>query len=195
MVKIIVEVTVIKLHLGCGKRDFGEEWIHVDGAAFSHVKYHDLWNLPVDDSSVDLIYSSHCLEYFDAASVEDLLEKWIVKLKVGGVLRLAVPDFESIVTAYKKMECGFFRTYRMEDFVGILYGKWLMGDEQIYHKTVYDFDSLSRLLTKKGIIDVRRYDWRKVEHGHIDDHSQAYLPHMDKENGLLMSLNVEGVKK
>jgi hypothetical protein len=28
----------------------------------------------------------------------------------------------------------------------------------------------------------------------FDDHSQAYLPHMDKENGTLISLNIEAVK-
>jgi len=25
----------------------------------------------------------------------------------------------------------------------------------------------------------------------LDDYSQAYVPHMDKENGILISLNVE----
>jgi hypothetical protein len=28
----------------------------------------------------------------------------------------------------------------------------------------------------------------------MDDYSQSYLPHMDKENGTLMSLNLEAVK-
>jgi len=27
----------------------------------------------------------------------------------------------------------------------------------------------------------------------VDDFSQAYLPHMDKEHGTLVSLNLEGV--
>ena len=42
--------------------------------------------------------------------------------------------------------------------------------------------------------DVKRYDWRDTEHAEFDDHSQAYLPHMDKENGTLISLNIEAVK-
>jgi len=28
----------------------------------------------------------------------------------------------------------------------------------------------------------------------IDDHSKAYFPHMDKENGKLLSLNIEAIK-
>ena len=34
-------------------------------------------------------------------------------------------------------------------------------------------------------INIRLYDWRDTEH------SQAYIPHMDKENGIFVSLNVE----
>ena len=43
--------------------------------------------------------------------------------------------------------------------------------------------------------DVKLYDWKKTEHSNYDDHSQAYFPHMDKDNGLLVSLNVESQKK
>lgn len=45
-----------------------------------------------------------------------------------------------------------------------------------------------------GFKDVRRYDWRQTEHKDYDDFSQAYIPHMDKENGLLISLNIEATK-
>ena len=64
----------------------------------------------------------------------------------------------------------------------------------IYHKTCYDFLSMSTLLEQCGFKNVIRYDWRETEHSHIDDHSQAYFPHMDKQHGTLVSLNVEAVK-
>ena len=70
-----------------------------------------------------------------------------------------------------------------------------MGDTKIYHRTCYDFKSLKTLLENNGFTDVSVYDWRGTEHSHIDDHSQAYLPHMDKEHGTLISLNVECKKK
>ena len=54
-------------------------------------------------------------------------------------------------------------------------------------KTVYDYDSLKELLENAGFKNIHKWDWRTVEHGHIDDYSQAYLPHMDKENGPLLS--------
>lgn len=32
-----------KIHIGCGKRDFGDDWFHVDGShEYSHIKHHDI---------------------------------------------------------------------------------------------------------------------------------------------------------
>jgi hypothetical protein len=56
---------------------------------------------------------------------------------------------------------------------------------------IFDEELLSRSLLEVGFKRVRRWDWRQVEHGAIDDYSQAYLPHLDKDHGLLMSLNLE----
>jgi len=68
------------------------------------------------------------------------------------------------------------------------------GERTIYHRTVYDFESLRSVLESVGFKNVRRYDWRQTIHKDYDDYSQAYIPHMDKENGLLISLNVEADK-
>jgi len=111
-------------------------------------------------------------------------------LKSDGVLRIAVPNFSVIVSLYIKG----YEPYELEDFLGPLYGKMRMGKDTIYHKTVYDFNSLKKTLENVGFKDVSHYDWRETEHSEFDDHSQAYLPHMDKENGTLISLNVECVK-
>ena len=175
----------MKLHLGCGKRDFGEGWVHVDMADFPHIVWKDVVNLPHGDNSCDVIYASHLLEYFDRVEVVEVLQEWKRVLKPSGVLRLAVPDFEKLCSLYTS-------GHGIERVLGPLYGKW--GTPPVYHKTTYDFASLSELLHGVGFQDIARYDWRDTEHSHIDDHSQAYFPHMDKENGMLISLNVEAVK-
>ena len=69
------------------------------------------------------------------------------------------------------------------------------GPVTLYHKTVYTFASLQALLEANGFGDIRRYDWQQTIHKDHDDHSQAYFPHMDKENGILVSLNVEATKQ
>lgn len=174
-----------KLHIGCGIRDFGLDWIHIDGAKFPHISYHDITKLPFKGNTVDIIYSSHTIEYFDREEVVSVLNEWKRVLKPDGVLRLAVPDFRKMMNLY------IDKDYRIERFLGPIFGKMKMGKNTIYHKTTYDFESLSILLKEIGFNDIKRYDWRKTEHANIDDHSMAHLPHMDKDNGTLISLNIE----
>ena len=196
----------VKLHLGCGKRDFGDDWIHIDSGDFPHLHSHDVTQLPFEDNSVDLIYASHLLEYFDREEAVEVLSEWRRVLKYppggpGGVLRLAVPDFETMVILYL-----WKKEYKLESFLGPLYGKINMEtvhmednrfkeSKTVYHKTTYDLDSLEELLKSVGMENIHKYSWKETEHSEFDDQSQAFLPHMDKEKGILISLNVECTKK
>lgn len=177
---------MIKLNLGCGRRDFGKDWDHIDGSDYPHIKSHDIVNLPYDENSVDLIYASHVFEYFDRDEANNVLKNWKKVLKSGGTLRLAVPDFEACAKLYVSNE------YQLSNFLGPFFGKWKMTeDKTIYHKTVYDYSDLKKVLEDNGFDNIKKWDWKDVEHGKYDDYSQAYLPHMDKINGTLISLNIE----
>lgn len=181
---------MIKLNLGCGWRNFGKEWTHIDGGDYDHLDYNDVTKLKFKDNSVDLIYASHVLEYFDREEGILVLKEWYRVLKSGGVLRIAVPDFETMTNLY------YFNEINLNDILGPMFGKMKMGDKNIYHKTVYDFKSLSNLLSKIGFNKSYEYNWKDYKvHRDNDDHSQAYLnPKGDKDNGVLISLNVETTK-
>ena len=184
----------IKLHLGCGGR-YIPGFIHIDLDDYPHIDYKsDISNLSMfKDSSVDLIYSCHALEYFDREEVQKVLKEWYRVLKRNGILRVAVPDFEAIVKVYLK-----YKDLNHKGILGPLYGRIVIktpdGEKTIYHKTVYDFKSLKEVLESIGFKNVHRYDWKKTIHKDYDDFSQAYIPHMDKEHGILISLNVEAEK-
>ena len=163
--------------------------MHVDRANFEHIDYRvSVATLPMfEDDAAELIYSSHVLGYFDRIEARAVLAEWKRVLCPGGILRLAVPDFEALGEIY-------FQHRNLDMILGPLYGRMEVSGTTIYHKTVYDFGSLRELLEDCGFRDVRRYDWRETIHASVDDHSQAYIPHMDKEHGKLISLNVECVK-
>jgi predicted SAM-dependent methyltransferase len=183
---------MINLNLGCWHRHI-PGWVHVDLCDMPHIDHKSgIDQLPMfADEAVDLIYSSHSFEYFDRAQAPAVLSEWHRVLKPGGTLRLAVPDFEALVKVYEM-------TGETARVVGPLYGRMEIetpdGPTILYHKTTYDFASLSMLLRENGFSQVRRYDWRDTIHKDHDDHSQAYFPHMDKEHGLLISLNVEATR-
>lgn len=177
---------MIKINMGCGWRNFGKDWVHIDGGDYEHLDYESITDLSqFKNNTVDLIYASHVLEYFDRQEARLLLSEWRRVLKDGGILRLAVPNFSQIANLYLNEK------YPLDTFLGPIYGKMEMKNKIIYHKTIYDFDSIKLFLEDNCFKDVRFYDWRQTEHSEFDDHSQAYVPHMDKENGHLISLNVE----
>lgn len=180
------------LHLGSGKR-YIPGFVHIDINKFPHIDFvHDIRTLPmIKSNSVELIYFCHGIEYFDKIEVKTVLKEWKRVLKKDGILRLAVPDFEALIKVYKKYK-------DIDKIIGPLYGRWEISRndkiEVLYHKTVYDFKSIKEVLEEAGFHKVKRYDWRKTIHKDYDDYSQAYLPHMQKDTGLLLSLNVEAQK-
>lgn len=176
----------MKLHIGCGKR-YILGFIHVDVRKFPHVDYvtsADKLDM-FKDNSADLIYTCHVLEHFRRDQTENVLKEWYRVLKPGGILRIAVPDFEKLVEVYLK-------TKDLQLILGPLVGRQDYPENT--HYIVFDYSSLSKLLEKVGFKNIRRYDWRQTTHKDYDDYSQAYIPHMDKEGGILISLNVEAEK-
>ena len=180
-----------RVNVGCGKRNFGKNWIHVDGKSFPHVEDSSIFPLDLPDESMELVYASHVLEYFNTVMAVQVLSDWVRVLKPGGILRLAVPDFDAICYIYQNCKNDF----SLQNLLGPLYGKMIMDGEEIYHKTCYDQESLTNVLEYVGLTDIKLWDWKLTCHAEFDDHSRAYLPHFDKENGILISLNMEGTKK
>lgn len=180
---------MLKLHLGCGKK-FIPGFCHIDiipGENIDYVSKIDKLTF-IDDNSVDLIYASHVLEHFGRWEYKNVLKDWYRLLKKGGTLRLSVPDFGACVQVYNAsgLENG------LTGLVGLFVGG--QRNKYDYHKMIFDRSTLKDALFDVGFVNVNAWDWKHTEHSNIDDYSQAYLPHMDKEHGLLMSLNLEGTK-
>ena len=179
----------LKIHLGCGKRQI-PGFVHCDRVAFPHVDHViDIRNLEIfGDDSAELIYACQVLEYFDREEVGIVLAEWRRVLRPGGTLRLSVPNFAFIARMYA---AGL----KLDWFLGTLYGKIDDGSNgYVYHKTTYDEESLRRVLTLAGFDNPRLWRWQDVEHSNVDDFSQAYFPHMEKERGILVNLNMEANK-
>lgn len=177
----------MKLHLGCGKR-YIKGFVHIDILDYPHIDHiSSIDNLSfLADNSVDLIYNCHVLEHFKINDVARVVKEWNRVLKPEGLLRSSVPDFKKICRVYTNTE-------NLDLVKGPVFGR----QDYLYniHYNIFDKKSLTTLLEANNFYNIREYDWRETEHAEVDDYSQAYIPHMDKENGTLISLNLECNKK
>lgn len=184
---------MVKLNIGCGNKKI-HGFINID----TRPECNPDDDIPIDKISskyqnVDLIYACHILEHLPkderiqsgSPILADVLWDWLVALKPGGKLRIAVPDIEAVCKYY-------ILTGNLSELGSFFNG----GQKNPYdiHFNCWDFNSLSILIESFGFTNIKRYDWRKTEHNFIDDYSQSYLPHMDKVNGYLLSLNIEATK-
>lgn len=178
---------MIKINLGCGDRPL-EGFINVDARDIQGIEYpctlaEDLSCF--EDGFADYIYACHILEHMPRSLTFATLVEWNRVLKPGGMLRVAVPDWDATVENYNQSK----------DLENLL--NWIYGGreyEQNVHNRIFNFSGLRTLLAEAGFKRIRKYDWRETDHANHDDFSKAYIPHMDFENGLLMSLNVECIK-
>ena len=178
-----------KLHLGCGKRNL-KGYIHIDYSPYQHIDYiKPIYPLPfIQDESIEEIYCSHALEYYDFEKAKIVLAEWRRCLCDKGKLRLSIPDFDQLLKVYKSND------FEIDSIIGPLYGKWnTLDDQYIYHKTIYNKRKIDLILNSVGFKSI--YSWDPLdffgkEEGSFDDYSKAYFPHMDFENGIPISLNV-----
>jgi predicted SAM-dependent methyltransferase len=89
------------LNIGCGSV-LHPAWINLDISSSSpYVKLHDIRRgLPFSNYQIDACYCSHVLEHLTPGQARRLLAECYRVLKPSGILRIAVPDLESIVRSY-----------------------------------------------------------------------------------------------
>ena len=187
----------IKLNLGCYDRPI-PGYLGVDCRSEVNPDIiDDIFKLEsVEDGSISILYASHSLEHCERDKLIPALERWRDVLKPGGVLRVAVPDFESLCLRY---------LYR-GDIKEVLHSVLGSAKHQFdFHYHLFDFKYLKETLEDVGFKDVKRYNWWETEHSHCDDFSRAYLPSDEPDitlshnriilgKGKLVSLNIEACK-
>ena len=131
----------MKLNLGAGDHPL-DGYENLDGKDGDSI-----YPLSVEDGSCEEIRASHCLEHFSHRDVPDVLRHWVSKLAPGGVLRIAVPNFETIARDYLEG-----REFNVQ---GYLFGGHV--DERDHHGCAFDSELLAELLLDAGL--ERLHEW------------------------------------
>ncbi len=95
---------VVLVNLACGS-SFHPAWRNFDMMPVSpEVAHLDLRRaLPFEDESVDVCYASHVLEHLTCNDARALLVECLRVTKKKGIIRLVVPDLESVARDYVRI--------------------------------------------------------------------------------------------
>lgn len=133
-----METGSVKLNLGAGGTEL-DGYIAIDRKLGTEV-----YPLNYADGTVDEIRASHVLEHFSHREVGDVLRDWIRALKPGGVLRIAVPDFEFVAKQYL---AGIPINVQ-----GYIMGGHVDGDDK--HGVIFDRETLEEALADLGMAGI-----------------------------------------
>lgn len=154
----------MKIDIGCGNKvlDGFERWDIKDGRK--------AYPIELPDNSVEEIHASHILEHFPHRSTLSVLKEWVRVLKPGGLIQIAVPDFNKIIEVYKTEQAS---KYPIEGY--ILGGQ---TDDNDFHYALFTIDKLKKLMELADLENIEEWASTKID--------CAALP---------ISLNLQGTKK
>jgi len=142
-----------KIHIGPGEIDI-KGWINIDGRALDHVHLitDNLSLKEFADGEVSEIYMCHILEHLSFEEVNDTLKIFYSKLKIGGIIRISVPNFKIISEIYSNF-----------DNIDLIKYPLMGGQDYSYnfHKSIYDFNSLKESLKITGYSEIELWDQQK----------------------------------
>lgn len=132
--------------------------------------------LPFDDNTVDILFTSHTLEHVYPQQLGFVLKEFHRVLKPDtGLLRIGVPDIEIAIQAYVSKDYAFFERSDVGQFdsnapIGGLLASWFYSTRIIKssgasygegHVHCFDYDYLAYWLRQAGFRRVWRSAWHQ----------------------------------
>lgn len=162
------EVEGLKLHIGAGTINL-EGWVNIDARAANHIHLNTN-SVMLDEfsnHSIAEIYMCHVLEHFTLTEIESILNRYRQKLKIGGILRVSVPDFDLLVKIYEQTNKN----------LKLITPSILGGQEYEYnfHKIIFNHELLVSILSKAGFKDIKEWKTAEVFGMNINDWSSREI--------------------
>jgi len=158
----------LKINIGCGLSG-AHGWCNIDNSPtipLSRLKLGRLlfrtpaWpkdvrrydvkkGLPFADQSVSCIYSSHTFEHFSWAESLAIAKECFRVLRLGGVLRIVVPDLQLIAREYLR-DSDPMASHRFVDRLLLSHSIHDLFHRGAHHSQMFDESSLIALLRQAG---------------------------------------------
>jgi predicted SAM-dependent methyltransferase len=147
----------LRLCLGSGHAPI-HGWVNVDFEPPADVLIDLRYGLPIDDGSVAAIYSEHLVEHLPLDTAMHLFRESRRVLAQDGVVRIATPDLERLITDYRGDWRGRNDWVNWPEYehietpvqmINVAMREW-------GHLYLYDYEELALRLRDAGFGDVRR---------------------------------------
>ena len=160
-----------KLQIGSGNNHL-EGWFNTDIKINDGIYYLDLKEkFPFPSNIFDYIYSEHNIEHFTINEAVFILNECFYTLKSGGVIRIATPDLNKLISYYynntilndKYTEWEYNSFIRNNCSIDVITKCLVLNNffRDWGHKVIYDFDTLKSLLEFSGFIHIRKAEISK----------------------------------
>jgi len=177
--------TKIKFNIGCGI-NLIKGWFNLDNGdmygLFGEIYFCDIkkhFNIP--NNTVDVIYISHTLEHLESWEARFFLQECHRILKIGGIIRIVVPDLDILYEKFIQKDEAFFTNpiiagYSKEEienyfnqssyltfsdlFLGVFYSsEFFRRTHSGFHKYIYNKEILFQRLKSAGFDKIFIKKW------------------------------------
>ena len=167
-----------KINIGAGPLWKSDGWESLDNVQGTKPEkwqhFGKCWETNLPSNVYDIVFTSHTLEHIPQFRIEKTFYEINRIMKIGGTIRILVPDLYSTAKAYVSKNKSFFRRRKNYDEglgIGHNFVRQIVSpggqtialnceyDEIIggyAHLYCYDFDSMSKLLKKWGFSGIKK---------------------------------------
>ncbi|MDM9379952.1 glycosyltransferase [Chlorogloeopsis sp. ULAP01] len=149
----MVSNNTLKLHLGCGG-NVKEGYLNVDQYfSAQDIIQIDIFNIPLENNSVDEIFTEHMLEHLSKYEVPIALKEWARVLKPSGKLVMNLPNLEWCLQQWLIKPEEERWGWQLDTIFG------LQTHPGEFHKTGFTKPHLSQLLKTAGFREININDY------------------------------------
>jgi predicted SAM-dependent methyltransferase len=159
----------MKIEFGCGETPTQPDFKTCDIRDLPGIDFVcAAWDIDkhVESNSVDEIFSRHFFEHLTFQQGERVLEVWHAILKPGGRCEMLVPNMTMHINQWLRRDTDRDIEHACAGFWGWQRGEF--DDVWDVHKSGYDEELLTKLVLRKGFVDVESFaNPKKSKHVHL----------------------------
>jgi predicted SAM-dependent methyltransferase len=124
---------------------------------------------PFADGAADAVNSEHLVEHLTLEAARGFATEAFRVLREGGVLRTSTPDLAGLCREYMRADTRVLEAHRSHGYTAETHADVLNNYFYLWdHRRLYDFESLERLLSEVGFVQVEQTAFGRSRHSLLD---------------------------